>query len=84
MTLCPTCGRLPSGRIGIHALIESDGCTDPIHDAADAGPGLLAAMKVIAAGKISSDLANPLGEWAAVAGRFVNIAQVAIKKARPK
>lgn len=39
---CPTCGRRPSERIGIHALIIADGCTDPIHDLADQGPALKA------------------------------------------
>lgn len=42
---CPTCGRRPSERIGIHALIIADGCTDPIHDLADQGPAAVALLR---------------------------------------
>ena len=48
---CPTCGRRPSERYGVHVLLvrvdfspafRGNGCPDPIHDLADQGPALKA------------------------------------------
>ncbi len=55
MTLCPTCGRRASERLGYQQLVGEDTglilgcklfeCHDPIHDLADAAPEMLAALE---------------------------------------